>query len=89
MSDTTDITEGWQRYGTALLRSMAEVREESAEDVHPLLLETADYWLSLGLAIGISDTAAAARLLDIIERDAAERDELHEDGRHFVHDALG
>ena len=32
---------------------MREVLAESPEDLHGLLLETADYWLSLGLAIGL------------------------------------
>jgi hypothetical protein len=42
----------WRRYGQALLRAMDEVRSETSEDVKAVLMETADYWLSLGLAIG-------------------------------------
>ncbi len=94
---TTDPTEttsqaenaGWQRYGRALLHSMAEVRAETSEDVHPLLMETADYWLSLGLAIGTEQPEAAARLLRLIEAEEPGRAELTTDAEHFVTEALG
>jgi hypothetical protein len=42
------LGENWGRYGRALIKSMREVLAESPEDLHGLLLETADYWLSLG-----------------------------------------
>lgn len=94
---TTDPTEttsqadsaGWHRYGRALLHSMTEVRAETSEDVHPLLMETADYWLSLGLAIGTEQPEAAARLLRLIETEEPGRAELITDAEHFVTEALG
>jgi hypothetical protein len=79
----------WRRYATALLHSMADVRAETAEEVHPILMETADYWLSLGLAIGTEHAEAAARLLHLIEAEEPERAELTTDAQHFVGEALG
>ncbi len=79
----------WRRYGQALLHAMAEVRAETPEDVHPVLMETADYWLSLGLAIGTEHAEAAARLLHLIEAEEPERAELTTDAQHFVGEALG
>jgi hypothetical protein len=81
--------EGWPRYGRALLHSMAEVRAETSDGVHPLLLETADYWLSLGLAIGTEQPEAAVRLLRLIETEEPERAELTTDAKQFVTEALG
>ena len=43
----------WERYGRALHAAMAEVLAELPEDVRPHVLETADYWLSVGLTIGL------------------------------------
>jgi len=80
---------GWRRYGQALLHSMAEVRAEVAEDLHPLLMETADYWLSVGLAIGVGQPEAAGRLIRLIETAEPERAELASDAEHFVAEALG
>ncbi len=78
----------WRRYGTALLHSMAEVRAETSEDVHPLLMETADYWLSMGLAIGTAHPEAAHRLLRLIEAEEPERAELGTDAEQFIAEAL-
>jgi hypothetical protein len=86
---TPNMDSDWPRYGQALLHSMAEVRSETPEDVHPVLMETADYWLSLGLAIGTSDPKSAMRLLHLIEKEEPERAELHADAQHFVSEALG
>jgi hypothetical protein len=94
---TTDPTQatgdsldaGWRRYGQALLRSMAEVRAEAPEDLHPVLMETADYWLSLGLAIGTARPEAAAQLLRLIETEEPERAELTADADDFIEEALG
>jgi hypothetical protein len=80
---------GWQRYGRAVLHSMTEVRAETSEDLHPLLMETADYWLSLGLAIGTEQPEAAGRLLRLIESEEPGRAELTADAQHFVTEALG
>ena len=68
---------------------MEDVRAETAEDVHPLLMETADYWLSLGLAIGTEHPEMASRLLRIIETEEPELVELSADAQNFVAEALG
>lgn len=87
-SDDGGRNEGWERYGHALLRAMDEVLAETAEDVHSVLLETADYWLSLGVAIGLSQPDAAARLLAVIEAEEPERAALADDAAGFLADAL-
>jgi hypothetical protein len=94
---TTDRTQAtnenldpaWRRYGQALLHAMAEVRAETPEEVHAVLMETADYWLSLGLAIGKEQPEAAERLLRLIETEEAALVELSADAQHFVAEALG
>lgn len=88
--DTPDTTADarWDRYGRALLQGMHEVLSETPAEVHSMLLETADYWLSLGLAIGIADAGAAQRLLAVIEAEEPERTELAGDAAQFVSDAL-
>jgi hypothetical protein len=78
----------WRRYGQALLHAMAEVRAETPEDVHAVLMETADYWLSLGLAIGTDQPEAARRLLRLIETEEPELLELSVDAQHFLAEAL-
>ena len=83
-----DLPEEWSRYGRALLRSMAEVLEEAPEAAHNLLLEAADYWLSLGLAIGTEHPSEAARLLVLIEAEEHNRAELLIDAASFVTEAL-
>jgi hypothetical protein len=67
---------------------MAEVRAETPEDVHPVLMETADYWLSLGLAIGTEHPEMATRLLRLIETEEPELVELSADAQHFLAEAL-
>ena len=79
----------WRRYGEALLHAMAEVRAETPDDVHAVLMETADYWLSLGLAIGTEQPEIASRLLRLIETEEPELVELSADAQHFVAEALG
>lgn len=93
---TTDSTvtdgapdEDWERYGRALLQGMQEVLAETPSELHSMLLETADYWLSLGLSIGSTNPDGAARLLAVIESEEPERAELAGDGAQFVNDALG
>lgn len=78
----------WDRYGRALLQSMQEVLSEMPDELHSMLLETADYWLSLGLSIGSSNPERAARLLAVIESEEPERAELAGDAAQFVSDAL-
>jgi hypothetical protein len=69
----------WARYGRALIGSMNEVLGETPDDVHANLLETADYWLSLGLVLGLADPDQARQLLQVIEAHEAERGELERD----------
>ena len=83
---TTD--DGWNRYGRALTSAMAEVLEEVPEEVRPHALETADYWLSVGLAIGLEHPASARRLLALIEAEEVERAALAEDAAAFLREAL-
>ncbi|MGH7687188.1 MAG: hypothetical protein ACREN2_10285 [Candidatus Dormibacteria bacterium] len=87
MTDSTD--ERWDRYGRALLQGMQEVLAETAPELHSMLLETADCWLSIGLAIGSTDAGAATQLLNVIEAEEPERAELAGDAAQFVSDALG
>ncbi len=79
----------WQRYGAALTRSMREVLDELPEDVRPHALETADYWLSVGIALGLEKPEPARRLLELIEADETERAALAEDAAAFADEALG
>lgn len=69
----------WAKYGHALIDAMGEVLRETPDEMHANLLETADYWLSLGLAIGLGDPAKAGELLNVIEAHEAERGELDRD----------
>ena len=78
----------WDRYGRALLQSMQEVLNDTPAELHSMLLETADYWLSLGLAIGAAHPDDAMRLLAVIEAEEPERAELADDAEQFVSDAL-
>ena len=63
---------------------MSEVLGETPEDIHANLLETADYWLSLGLALGLNDQDRARRLLHLIEHQEAERGELQRDAAALI-----
>jgi hypothetical protein len=87
VTDAAD--DAWERYGRALLQAMQDVLSETPAEAHSLLLETADYWLSLGLAIGSSNPHAAERLLGVIEVAEPERAELADDAAQFAADALG
>ena len=63
---------------------MSEVLAETPDDIHANLLETADYWLSLGLVLGLRDPAQAAQLLNVIEAHEAERGELERDATGLI-----
>lgn len=63
---------------------MSEVLEETPDDMHANLLETADYWLSLGLVLGLKDSAQAQQLLDVIEAHEAEQGELERDASALI-----
>jgi hypothetical protein len=54
------------------------------------LLETADYWLSLGLSIGLRRPADAELLLTVIQQDEIEDGgELDSDGAALCAEVLG
>jgi hypothetical protein len=80
--------EDWERYGRALHRAMAEVLEEFPEAVRPHALETADYWVSVGLTIGLDRPHQARRLLELIEAEETQRAALAEDAADFLDEAL-
>ncbi len=80
--------DGWSRYGRALADAMAEVLAELPDEVRPHALETADYWLSVGLAIGLEHPASARRLLALIEGEEMERADLVRDASAFLEEAL-
>lgn len=61
----------------------------SNSGIKSVLVETADYWLSVGLAIGTAQPDAATRLLRLMESEKPGRVELTEDAQHFVAEALG
>ena len=83
-------TEGdaWNRYGKTLARAMAEVLDEIPDEVRPHFLETADYWISVGLTIGLERPHQARRLLELIEAEETERATLAEDATAFIEEAL-
>jgi hypothetical protein len=74
----------WERYGRALIGSMSEVLEETPDHTHSNLLETADYWLSLGLVLGLREPGQAEQLLRVIEAHEAERGELARDATSLI-----
>jgi len=67
---------------------MSEVLTETADDMHANLLETADYWLSLGLVLGLRQPAQARELLNVIEAHEAERGELERDATGLIGDVF-
>ena len=83
------MAEDWERYARAVIASMREVLAEAEEKHHPLVLETADYWLSLGATLGLSRPEEARRLLAMLEPDGDARAELEADANEFVAEALG
>ncbi|HEX9236848.1 MAG TPA: hypothetical protein VF972_11280 [Actinomycetota bacterium] len=87
MSEQPD-NEAWTRYAKALISAMDEVLAEADEELHPLLLETADYWLSVGLAMGTERRKDALRLLFLIEAEERNRAELSADAVAFAAEAL-
>ncbi len=81
----SEPSQQWEHYGRAVIRSMGEVLCEFPEELHGPLLETADYWLSLGLAFGLSRPAEAEQLLSLIlsHEEKGARSELDKDGAHL------
>jgi hypothetical protein len=80
--------DGWRRYGAALTGAMEEVLEELPEEARANALETADYWLSVGITLGLERPERARALLTLIEADEAERAALANDAAAFVEEAL-
>jgi len=68
---------------------MSNVLTETPDDAHANLLETADYWLSLGLVLGLRQPRQAERLLQVIEAQEPERGELERDATSLIGHALG
>jgi hypothetical protein len=87
MDDAT-ADETWQQYGRALITAMREVLEEADERHRELLLEAADFWLGLGLVIGLERPDEAQRLLAVLEGHAGERDEMLADAEELLAEAL-
>jgi len=82
------VNEQWARYGRALIGSMSEVLTEMPDETHANLLETADYWLSLGLVLGLRDPRQATQLLRVIEAHEADLGELERDATSLISQAL-
>jgi len=78
----------WTRYGRALTGAMAEVLDEIPEEIRPHVLETADYWISVGLTLGLERPHQAQRLLELNEAEEGERAALVEDAAAFIEEAL-
>jgi hypothetical protein len=74
----------WEQYGRALIDSMSEVLAETPDEIHANLLETADYWLSVGLVLGLREPNQAQQLLQVIEAYEAERGELARDAKSLI-----
>ena len=81
-------SEAWTSYGRALTGAMAEVLDELPDELRPHVLETADYWISVGLTLGLERPHQARRLLELIEAEEAERAALVEDAAAFIEEAL-
>jgi len=86
---TEEASEEWKRYGSAVIAAMDEVLKEKHEEHHPVMLETADYWLSLGLVIGLRQPDEGRRLLHLIEANEHNRAELETEAGEFIREALG
>ena len=84
----TTLDDPWTRYGRTLTRAMAQVLDEIPEEPRSHVLETADYWISVGLTIGLERPHQARRLLELIEATESERATLAEDAAAFIEDAL-
>lgn len=84
----TTADEPWGRYGRTLTRAMAEVLDDIPEELRSHVLETADYWISVGLTIGLERPHQARRLLELIEVEESERAILAEDAAAFAEEAL-
>jgi len=82
------MAEEWERYAKTVIASMREVLADANEGHHPLLLEVADYWLALGITLGLERPAEAREILGLAEPDDVGRSELVTDAEHFAREAL-
>ena len=82
------IDSGAQRYGRAVHRAMAELFDGSPENAQPHAVEVANYWLSLGIAIGLEHASEAQQLLGLIQANGEKMAELSHDARAFIEEAL-
>ena len=76
------------RYGRALITAMREVLEEVDEQHREMLLETADFWLRVGLVIGLERAEEAELLFRLSGGDTNERDELLADAEDLLDEAI-
>ena len=80
------------RTGTATAalssRRCARSSRRSDEAQREVLLEMADFWLRLGLVIGIEHVDEAKRLLDLSQEEACERAELLTDAEEWLAEAI-
>jgi hypothetical protein len=84
----TTVDDPWTRYGRTLTRAMAEVLDEIPEELRAQVLETADYWISVGLTIGLERPHQGRRLLELIEVEESERATLADEAAAFIEEAL-
>ncbi|MFI5259283.1 MAG: hypothetical protein ACHQ01_06715 [Candidatus Limnocylindrales bacterium] len=82
------IDSGSQRYGRAVHHAMAELFDEFPESARPHAVEVANFWLSLGIAIGLEHGSEAQQLLGLIEANGEKMAELSHDARAFLEEAL-
>ena len=78
----------WGRYGGAMIEAMLEVLEEADDSHRELLLETADYWLGVGITIGLRRPDQAHTLLGVIHGGDDEGGELLSDADELLSMAL-
>ena len=87
--DEASAPAGWDAYGRALLTSMSGVLAEVPEGHHAKFLETADFWLALGLATGLERPSEARRLLELMEPDVESRREISRDAEELCTQVFG
>jgi hypothetical protein len=76
--------EEWTRYGRSMIEAMSDVLEEVDDRHRGVLLETADFWLSLGLILGLERPEEARRVVDVLLSQGGDRAELLSDAEDFL-----
>ena len=82
------IDSGSHRYGRAVRRAMAGLLDELPENARPHAVEVANFWLALGIAIGLEHVNEAQLLLGMIEANEEKMADLSHDARAFLEEAL-